>query len=196
MESVESAAPVVPAPATPAPPPLPVAPQAPAPVAQMPSIAPQTSTPLAQAPPAAPARAPDELTPIPHGGLTIEELVAWLQTKSLSPEVVTAGNGERHLVIRIKNTPFNIFMRDGKNDRYQSLELAAGFSTNGTFDTSQLNDWNSNNRWTRSYYDDVKDPWLEMDIDLWPGGTFECLNDQLIAWLNTVARFIEKYSIK
>ncbi len=134
--------------------------------------------------------------PVPEGGLTIEELVAWLETVNLSPNVVTAESGERHLVIRIKNTPFNIFMRDGKDNRYESLELAAGFSTHGGFDTSQLNDWNSSNRWTRAYFDDVKDPWLEMDIDLYPGGTYESLNDQLIAWLNTVARFIEKYGVR
>jgi hypothetical protein len=35
-----------------------------------------------------------------------------------------------------------------------------------------------------------------MDIDLWPGGTYESLRDQFGAWNNTLARFINKYSLK
>jgi hypothetical protein len=148
---------------------------------------------VGQAPPAAPEPTAPALTPIPYGGLTVEEMVAWLEKSNLAPTVKVDDNGQRHIVIRIKNTPFNIFFRDGKDGRYASLELAVGFSMNGKFDTSQLNDWNSNNRWCRAYYDDTKDPWVEMDIDLFPGGTYELLNDQFIAWLNTIARFMEKY---
>ena len=41
-----------------------------------------------------------------------------------------------------------------------------------------MNDWNSTKRWAKAYVDDKDDPWLQMDVDLSPGGTEEGLNDQ------------------
>ena len=184
-ESAKAAAPVAPAPAT-------------QPVTQATSAVPQTPPFVPQPPPATPAPTPTAMTPIPDGGLTIEDVVAWIEKAGLTAKVVTAENGERHVVITIKNanTPFNIFMRDGNGERFASLDLAVGWSTHGSFKTSQLNEWNSTNRWCRAYFDDVNDPWLEMDIDLWPGGTYELLKDQFLVWLDTVARFIDKYGVK
>lgn len=162
----------------------------------LPLVAVAATTP-AVAPPTAPAvPAPAPTHAIPDGGLTIEEIVAWLQSAGYVAKVVTAENGKRHIVSNTQGTPFNVFMGDCKGERCASIELAAGFSTGGKFDFTQLNDWNNNNRWCRSYYDDVKDPWLEMDIDLSPGGTYESLNDQFAAWNNTLGRFIHQYSLK
>jgi hypothetical protein len=149
------------------------------------------STPQAVPPPPSAA-----LHAIPDGGLTIEDVAAWLQSAGYVAKLVTAENGKRHIVSNTQGTPFNIFMGDCKGERCASIDLAAGFSTGGKFDIAQLNDWNNNNRWCRSYYDDVRDPWLEMDIDLWPGGTYESLNDQFGTWNNTLARFMNKYSLK
>jgi hypothetical protein len=134
--------------------------------------------------------------PIPDGGLLIDDVVAWLQSAGYSAKVVTAPSGKRHIVSATLGTPFNVFLGDCQGERCASINLAAGFSTGGKFDTSQINDWNNNNRWCRAYYDDVKDPWLEMDIDLSPGGTYESLNDQFAAWNTTLGRFINKYSLR
>jgi len=134
--------------------------------------------------------------PIPDGGLVIDDVVAWLQSAGYSAKVVTAPSGKRHIVSATEGTPFNVFLGDCQGERCASINLAAGFSTSGKFDISQINDWNNNNRWCRAYYDDVKDPWLEMDIDLSPGGTYESLNDQFAAWNTTLGRFINKYSLR
>ena len=148
------------------------------------------AVPAAPQPPAAPMHA------IPDGGFTIEDVVAWLQSAGYSAKVVTAESGKRHIVSNTMGTPFNVFMGDCSGERCASLNLAAGFSTGGKFDISQINDWNNNNRWCRAYYDSVNDPWLEMDIDLWPGGTYESLDDQFAAWNTTLGRFIAKYSLR
>jgi hypothetical protein len=140
-------------------------------------------------PPAVPTHA------IPDGGFTMDDAVAWLQSAGYSAKVVTAESGNRHIVSSTQGTPFNVFLGDCKGERCASLELAAGFSTSGKFDISQVNDWNNNNRWCKAYYDNVNDPWLGMDIDLWPGGTYESLNDQFATWNSTLARFISKYSL-
>jgi hypothetical protein len=150
----------------------------------------------AVAAPAAPQPPPVPTHAIPDGGFTIEDVVAWLQNAGYSAKVVTAENGNRHIVSNTQGTPFNVFVGDCKGERCASINLAAGFSTGGKFDISQINDWNNNNRWCKAYYDSVNDPWLEMDIDLWPGGTYESLNDQFATWNNTLGRFISKYSLR
>ena len=146
--------------------------------------------PPAPAPPSAPTHA------IPDGGLTLEDVVAWLQSAGYSAKVVTAENGNRHIVSSTQGTPFNVFVGDCKGERCASLEFAAGFSTSGKFDISLINDWNNNNRLCKAYYDNVNDPWLGMDIDLWPGGTYESLNDQFTTWNSTLGRFIAKYNLR
>lgn len=158
-----------------------------------PGIAVATPAPNVQA---APPAAPVSMHPIPQGGLTIEDLVAWLQSAGYSAKVVTAESGKRHIVSAAQGTPFNVFVGDCQGERCASMNFAAGFATGGKFDVSQLNDWNGNNRWCRAYYDNVNDPWLEMDIDLWPGGTYELLNDQFACWNDRLAAFINKYSLK
>ena len=158
--------------------------------AASPQTAPVASAPPAAPPPAAPTHA------IPAGGFTIEDVVAWLQSAGYAAKVVTAESGTRHIVSNTMGTPFNVFMGDCNGERCASINLAAGFSTGGKFDILQINDWNNNNRWCRAYYDSVNDPWLEMDIDLSPGGTYESLNDQFAAWNTVLGRFIAKYSLR
>ncbi|MGD0482384.1 MAG: YbjN domain-containing protein [Terracidiphilus sp.] len=133
---------------------------------------------------------------IPDGGLTIEELAAWLESEGYSVNFVTGESGKRHIVTQTQGSPLNIFLGDCKGERCASLELATGYDTHGKFDTSQINAWNYDNRWCRAYYDNVNDPWLRMNISLSPGGTYEALSDRLATWNRTLGRFIANYSLK
>ena len=130
---------------------------------------------------------------IPDGGLTIEEVAAWLGSEGYSVKFVTGQSGKRHIESSTQGFPLNIFLGDCKGERCASLELAAGFATSGKFDISQINAWNHHNRWCRAYYDNVNDPNLRMNIALWPGGTYESLNQWFATWNRTVARFIDIY---
>ena len=152
--------------------------------------------PTAQPPAPAPPSATAPMRPIPDGGLTIEELAAWLESEGYSVSFVTGESGRRHIVTKSQGSPLNIFQGDCKGERCASLEFATGFSTGGNFDTSQINAWNYDNRWCRAYYDDVNDPWLRMNVDLSPGGTYEALSDRLAIWNRTLGRFIANYSLK
>lgn len=142
-----------------------------------------------------PPPAPQPLHAIPVGGFTTDDVVAWLQSAGYAAKVVMGDSGKPHVSSFTQGTPFHVFMHDCQGDRCASVRFAAGFATHGKFDISQMNDWNVNARWCRGYYDSVNDPWLEMDVDLHPGGTYESLNDQFAAWDNTLARFIKKYSL-
>jgi len=160
------------------------------PVIEQPSpVSRQAPPPLAE-PSFSPTRA------IPDGGLTIEEMAAWLEGEGYAVKFVTGESGKRHIETSSQGSPLNIFMGDCKGERCAALEFAAGFSTHGKFDISQINGWNYDNRWCRAYYDSDKDPWLKMNIDLSPGGTYEALSDRFEIWNRTLGRFIEKFGLR
>jgi hypothetical protein len=152
--------------------------------------------PAAQAMPEPPPPSPTLLHPIPEGGLTIEEVAAWLQSEGYSASLVTGESGRRHIESITQGFPLNIFLGDCKGERCAFLEFAAGFAADGKFDISQINAWNYDNRWCRAYYDDVNDPWLRMDIDLWPGGTYESLKDRFATWNRTLGSFLDTYGMR
>ena len=52
-----------------------------------------------------------------------------------------------------------------------------------------MNDWNMNKRWVRAYVDKENDPWVEYDVDLAPGGTYEGLKDQFGIWQDALSHF-------
>jgi hypothetical protein len=164
-------------------------PQASEVAAQVPQAEPQAPQALAQ-PASSPMRA------IPDGGLTIEEMAAWLEGEGYAVKFVTGESGKRHIETNSQGSPINIFFGDCKGDRCAALEFAAGFSTHGKFDVSQINGWNYDSRWCRAYYDSDKDPWLKMNINLSPGGTYEALSDRFEIWNRTLGRFIEKYGLR
>lgn len=142
------------------------------------------------------APSPAAMHAIPYGGLTIEEVAAWLESEGYSVDFHTSESGKRHIVTKTQGSPLNIFLGDCKGERCASLELATGFGTHGQFDTSKINAWNYDNRWCRAYYDSDNDPWLRMNIDLSPGGTYEALSERFAIWNRTLGRFIANYSLK
>jgi Putative bacterial sensory transduction regulator/zinc-ribbon domain len=148
-------------------------------------------------PVAAPTLAAPALThPIPDGGLTLEEVIAWLQSGGYAAKVVTREDGKRHIESWSQGTLFNIFTPGCQSGRCSSLELVFAFSSKGKFDVSRLNEWNSDVPWGKAYSDEVNDPCLDMDISLSPGGTFESLNDQFGTWNNVLSSFITKYGLR
>lgn len=160
-----------------------------------PAAPPAVQPALAAPPPQAAPASPEPLHPIPVGGLTMEDVVAWLQSAGYSAQVVTGQTGNRHIVSHTQGVTFNIFMHDGQGDRFASMRFKAGVATQGKFDISKMNQWNSDTRWCRGFYDTDNDPWIENDIDLSPGGTYESLNDQFGIWNSTLARFLKTYNL-
>jgi hypothetical protein len=154
------------------------------------AAAPATVAPAAPQPPAA------SLHAIPDGGLTLEEVVAWLQSGGYSAKVVTAESGKRHIITNSHGTPFDIFTPGCESGRCSSIELVVAFACKGKFDESQLNQWNREIPWCKAYYDSVNDPSLDMDIALSPGGTYESLNDQFLTWNSVLGKFIAKYDLR
>jgi hypothetical protein len=150
-----------------------------------------------QPPPAqATAASSAPLHVIPDGGLSLEEVVQWIESVGY-PAKVTTGvkSGKVHVEIIAQDTPVAIIV-DLKGGRSAYLNFVAGFTTDGQFDIAQINAWNYDNRWCMAFYDQGNDPWLQMTVSLWPGGTFESLNDQFAIWNRTLGRFVDKCGLR
>jgi hypothetical protein len=133
---------------------------------------------------------------IPAAGFTVNDVVTWLQSKGYKAEIVTATDGKQHVSSASNGVNFGIYMFDCKGATCGSMQFSAGFATHGKFDMSQMNTWNRDSRWARGYFDSVNDPWVEYDVDLTPGGTYELLDDEFATWNATLIRFIKQYNLQ
>jgi hypothetical protein len=127
---------------------------------------------------------------IPTGGMTADDVASWLHSKGYKAEISKADNGRPKIASATQGINFYVHFYDCKNDRCASIQFVAGFSTNGAYSLQKANDWNNDNRWITASMDKENDPWISMDVDLWPGGTYELLNDELQVWDDSVARFV------
>jgi hypothetical protein len=132
---------------------------------------------------------------LPAHGFTVADVVAWLQDRGYKAEVISDSDGTEHVESGSNGVKFGVYMFDCTEHRCGSIQFSAGFSTNGKFDTKQMNVWNHDTRWARGYFDRVGDPWVEYDVDLAPGGTYELLNDEFKTWTEILDRFVKQYDL-
>jgi hypothetical protein len=142
------------------------------------------------------APGPASAKDLPAGGFTIDDVVAWLQGDGYKTEVVPASNGGTpHVHTFAGELGFGVYLYDCTDGRCGSIQFSAGYATHGKFDTSRMNQWNRDNRWCRGYFDSVNDPWIEMDVDLTPGGTYALLDDELATWKMSLKHFTDLYEL-
>jgi hypothetical protein len=126
---------------------------------------------------------------LPANGMTIGDIAAWLQGEGYKAQIQTANDGTKNIYSSSNGQNFHIYQYDCKNGRCGSLQFSVGFDTKGAFNPEKMNEWNRDNRWARAYIDKVNDPWLEYDVDLEPGGTYELLNDEFHVWQDSLDHF-------
>ncbi|HZU91590.1 MAG TPA: YbjN domain-containing protein [Stellaceae bacterium] len=126
---------------------------------------------------------------LPAGGLTVEEVAQWLQADGYQAKIVTEKNGAKTITSSSGGVNFHIGFYDCRSERCASLQFFAGFDTHGALNPVKMNEWNHTKRWARGYVDQVDDPWIEMDVDLSPGGTYDILNDEFAIWRNVLGDF-------
>lgn len=127
--------------------------------------------------------------PIPAGGLTAKQMAGWLQDAGYKAEIKTDDKGNQRIATAADGTNFTVYAENCQDGRCATLNFSVGFSTNGSHTASEMNKFNSENRFTRAYVDDVNDPYLEMDVDLSPGGTYESLDDQFEVYKSALTKF-------
>lgn len=101
---------------------------------------------------------------LPAGGMTIEDVISWLQDAGYQAKVITNTDASRTITSAAEGSAFHIDLHDCNGDtRCASRELFTGFDTHGAFNTEKMSEWNSRNRWVRASVDNTDDPWIEMD---------------------------------
>lgn len=121
---------------------------------------------------------------IPAGGLTVQEVAAWLKAKGYRADLEQTDEGEKYVASAAEGVNFEIYMYDCKGAaRCTSLQFHIGFGMESDLSVDRINSWNRENRYVKAYLDDEKDPYFQYDANLSPGGTYEALDDDLGVWL-------------
>jgi hypothetical protein len=143
--------------------------------------------------PAAEAAAASYAGSIPSSGLSADDVANWLKSEGYKAQVSTNKDGSKTIQSATGGTNFNIDMYDCHDKpTCTAIQFNVGFDTKGAWNSGKMNSYNRSKRWVRAYVDDNDDPWLEQDVDLIPGGTWESLNDQFGIWRQMMGDF-EKY---
>ena len=127
---------------------------------------------------------------LPAGGLTIEELASWMQSKGLTATIAKSSSGERYIQSSAEDVNFDVWMMDcGDKPRCASIEIQAGFDMSKGTTLKVVNDWNGSKRYVTSWLDNENDPWIKMEINLSPGVTYEALEDNFGVWVSMIPDF-------
>jgi hypothetical protein len=130
---------------------------------------------------------------IPSGGLTVDEVSAWLRDTGYKAEIKTSKTGEKYISSAAEGVSFEIYMYDCKSDRCASMQLAAGFDLADPGlkgGAAKINEWNQSKRYIKAYIDSTGDPWAQYDVNLSPGETYEGLEDSFKnVWVSSLPDF-------
>jgi hypothetical protein len=132
-------------------------------------------------------------TPLPHDGMTLQEVQAWLTGLGLQSAV----NTEHSLVaVRVNNQLVGVFVSDCQTSgRCRSLQYYYGITfPNGVKpdDASAavfINGWNMRYRWVRAFVDQQRNPAMEMDFSLTPGVDSDALTTSMITFVGAMPLF-------
>ena len=141
---------------------------------------------LALAASAAGAQARD----IPAGGLTVDEVAAWLQQAGYKGAIDKTDSGERYVTSAADGATFQVYMYDCKDGpRCGSMQFSMAFDLAKGLTPDKINEWNRDKRYIKAYLDAEGDPWGQYDVNLSPGRTYEGLDDDFAIWRQTIPVF-------
>jgi len=135
---------------------------------------------------------------IPDGGMTFDDVAAWLRERDHDAAISTDSLGNKRLASSADGIKFYVYLFDCNNDRCGSIQLATGphTSATGKLELERVNEWNKTKRWARAYLNGPNSLWVEADFDLVPGGSYELLNDEMATWLKALAAIKPFFGLK
>jgi hypothetical protein len=119
-------------------------------------------------------------------GVNFDDVAAWLRDQGQEATITNDGAGHKIVSTAISGVKFGVYLFDCKDDRCGSIQFAAGWPRSRGTDLARVNEWNRTRRWARAYLDKSNGIWVESDVDLTPGGTYELLNDYFATWKKTL----------
>ena len=94
------------------------------------------------------ATAPAAAGPIPNGGVTVEDMVRFLQSKGYKAEIKSGTNG-RYIASASSGINFDVYFYDCVSGRCASVQFEAGFDLANGITTTKINEWNRDKRFGR-----------------------------------------------
>ena len=134
------------------------------------------------------ATAPASAAPIPNGGVTVEDMVRFLQSKGYKAEVKSGSNG-RYISSAAAGVNFDVNFYDCVSSRCASVQFEAGFDLTNGITTAKIHEWNRDKRYLKAYVDSDADPHVSMDSNTSPARTYEGLADDFGVWTGTLPTF-------
>jgi Putative bacterial sensory transduction regulator len=135
---------------------------------------------------------------MPNGGMTYDDVAAWLREHGKDATMSTDSLGNKRVASSADGVKFFVYLFDCKNDRCGSIQFATGphSSASGKLELERINEWNKTKRWARAYLNGPNSLWLEADFDLVPGGSYELLNDEMATWQKALAAIKPFFGLK
>lgn len=95
-----------------------------------------------------------------------DDVMRAMQSEGFLVTRETADDGTPKLVSRVSDSQFQVYFYgcEDAGDPCTSIQLSAGYDLSDAMSALTINQWNSENRYTRAYIDDEGDPFLKYDI--------------------------------
>lgn len=129
--------------------------------------------------------------PIPDAGLTVEELLAFVEGAGFQAKIAKTDQGAPYVTTSKDGINFDLDLYDCKDSRCRAVQFVASFDLKEPLGAAKANEWNLKKRYVRVYLDDVGDPIFAYDANLSPGGTYEALQDDLDIFVQFMPDMLE-----
>lgn len=128
--------------------------------------------------------------PIPEAGITPAEMAELLQESGYRAQTVRVGD-----TLRVESSSqgldWGVAFYECEGGRCKDIQFFIGIDLEDGTTYSAINRWNREMRFGRAYLDEEMDPWLELDVDLSPGGSTEQVSDSVATWDAILSEFRE-----
>ena len=126
--------------------------------------------------------APAMARPFPSGGLTRQEMAAWLLDQGYAAEIHKDDGGISIVSSTIAEVNYDIYFYECTGTRCAALEFLAGWTPSDTVTLDELNAWNAKKRFVFGYRDTDRNLWAQYDIDVGTGASWEQLPTFMTRW--------------
>lgn len=125
---------------------------------------------------------------IPEGGVTRQEVVHWLAGHGMTATIHDDSANRTIVSSTTGDINFDIYFYDCKSDRCGAIQYAAGWTSMRLGTADKVNDWDSGNRFLRSYINQ-SGVWAEYDLEVAHGATWELLDQSLERFSSSIVTF-------
>ena len=131
-------------------------------------------------------------TPIPKGGVTIDDIADVMRAMGEPVEIQADTRGAPAGTKKIRSTHngivYYVYTFECRA-RCISIQFATGWDMTSGMTTGQMNNWNARWRYGRAFVDDQGDPWVEMDVDVERGSSTESIANNFERWFTVMDDF-------